>query len=225
MRNSYDDPDFLLLRQIVLCGCLLDYSEIIFNETKIYKFSTRLHIQNELLDIVSETRLLGTIISSDLSWWKNTNDLTRKGYQRLEIIRKLYEFNVPIKDLVLIYTMYVRSILEFNCRVWHFSLTIAQSEDLERVQKIACKIILKDQYISYDTARYSLNIETLEERRLMLCKRFATNCLKYEKTKNMFPLNTDPKSRHSEKYQVKFARNSRLLYSAIPQMQRLLNDK
>ena len=73
-------------------------------------------------------------------------------------------------------------------------LTIAQSEDLERVHKIACKIILKDQYISYDTARDSLNIETLEERRLMLCKRFATNCLKYEKTKNMFPLNTDPKS-------------------------------
>ena len=35
MRNSYDDPDFLLLRQIVSCGSLLDFSEIIFNETKI----------------------------------------------------------------------------------------------------------------------------------------------------------------------------------------------
>ena len=46
---------------------------IIFNYTTNYQFSTRLYIQNTLLEIVEETKLLGCIISSDLTWWSNTN--------------------------------------------------------------------------------------------------------------------------------------------------------
>ena len=89
------------------------------------------------------------MVTQNLTWWENTNYLTRKGYQRLQLLKKLYEFKVPIKDLVVIYTLYVRSVLEFNCCVWHFNLTKAQEEELERVQKIACKLILKEQYYSY----------------------------------------------------------------------------
>ena len=90
---------------------------MIFNYTLNYQFSTRLYIQNTLLEIVNETKLLGCIISSDLTWWSNTNYITRKAYQRLEIIRRLYEFNISKSDLALIFTLYVRSILEFNCCV------------------------------------------------------------------------------------------------------------
>ena len=87
---------------------------MIFNFTHNYQFSTRLYLQDTLLNIVSETKLLGTWISSDLTWWKNTNFITKKAYQKLEIVRKLYTFNVSIPDLVLIYTLYIRSTLEFN---------------------------------------------------------------------------------------------------------------
>ena len=117
--------------------------------------------------------------------------------------------------------LYVRSILEFNCCVWHFSLTKGQEEELERVQKVACKIILKDQYISYENALETLKLENLSQRRTKLCKRFALNSLRYEKSKDMFPLD---KGRNRNKYKVNFARHSRLLNSAIPQMQRLLNQ-
>ena len=195
---------------------------IIFNYTNNYQFSTRLRVQDALLEIVEETKLLGSVVSSDLTWWKNTNYLTQKGYQRMLIIKKLYEFDVPIKDLVHIYTLYIRSMLELNCCVWHFNITQAESNDLERVQKVACKIILKDQYASYESALTMLNLQNLSDRRLMLVKRFAQSCLKQEKSKDMFPVNNQ---RNSDKYKVKFARNSRLLNSAIPQMQRLLNEK
>ena len=66
--------------------------------------------------------------------------ITTKAYQRLELIRKLYEFKVPLIDLTHIYTLYVRSILEFNCCVWHFSITKTESEDIERVQKLHAKL-------------------------------------------------------------------------------------
>ena len=51
---------------------------IIFNYTRIYQSVTRLYLEDKLLEIVSETKLLGTVISSDLTWWKNTNFLHRK---------------------------------------------------------------------------------------------------------------------------------------------------
>ena len=194
---------------------------MIFNYTNNYQFSTRLYLQSELLEIVQSTKLLGTIVTQDLTWWENTNYLTRKGYQRLQLLKKLYDFNVPTSDLVLIYTLYVRSILEFNSCVWHFNLTKAQEEDLERVQKVACKIILKDQYQSYENALTHLKLENLIIRRRRLCKKFAFNSLKHDKAKDMFPRDY---SRNKNVYKLYCTRHSRLLNSAIPQMQRLLNE-
>ena len=176
------------------------------------------HLILQLSQCSCQTR---TIISSDLSWHENTRYITQKAYKRLQILRKLYDFAVPIPDLVHIYTLYVRSVLEFNSCVWHFNLTDEDTEIIERVQKNALKIILKDQYISYANALHTTKLETLEERRLTLCKRFAVKCTKNPRLAEMFPLDT---TRHSNKFKVMFARNSRLLHSAIPQMQRLLNS-
>ena len=199
---------------------------IIFNYTHNYQFSTRMYIEDTLIEIVNQTKLLGCLISSDLTWWANTNCITTKAYKRLALIRKLYEFNVPLCDLSHIYTLYVRSILEFNCCVWHFSITKAESSDLERVQKVACKIMLKENYTSYENALATLHLENLETRRLMLCTRFAKKCLKFDKSREMFPRNDDNTHniRNSEEFQVNFARNNRLRDSAIPMMQRLLNQ-
>ena len=194
---------------------------MVFNFTHNSQFTTRLQINGKPLEEVKTKKLLGTIVSSDLTWWENTNFIVKKAYQRLEIIRKLYEFNIPINDLVQIYTIYVRSILEFNCCVWHFNITKEESSEIERVQKIALKLILKGQYLSYQQALDQTKLCTLENRRVMLCKRFAIKSAKNKATTRMFPLDN---TRHSNKYKVTFARSSRLLNSAIPQMQRILNS-
>ena len=66
--------------------------------------------------------------------------------------------------------------------------------DLERVQKVACKIILQDNYLSYEEALEDLNLQPLSERRHLLCLKFAKKCLKHEKAKDMFPLNNEPRN-------------------------------
>ena len=63
-----------------------------------------------------------------------------------------------MKDLVLIYISYIRSLLEQSCVVWHSSLTEADSEKLERVQKVSLRIILKDSYECYDQQESSLSL-------------------------------------------------------------------
>jgi hypothetical protein len=181
---------------------------------------------NNLLETVTSTKLLGTIIQSDLKWQENTDMLVKKGYQRMMILHKLYEFNVPDEDMVTIYVLFLRSILEQSCVVWHTSLTVEEITDLERVQKVACKIILKDRYDNYEQALNYLNLDKLSKRRDDLCLRFSKKCLKMNKTKDMFPLNHNTQQdnlRFTEKYMVQHATTGRLLDSAIPQMQRALN--
>ena len=122
--------------------------------------------------------------------------------------------------------MYIRTVLEYNSSVWFSSITQEENNDIERVQKCACKIILKGEYTDYNAALARLKIQTLSERRKMLAKRFAVKCTKSEKFQNLFPVNDKQfmDLRKSEKYTVNFSRTLRLCKSSIPAMQRLLNQ-
>ena len=68
---------------------------------------------------------------------------------RLRFLHKLVSFSVPADDLINIYKLYISSIVELSCQVRHSSLTLENVHDLERIQKIALKIILQDVYTIY----------------------------------------------------------------------------
>ena len=198
---------------------------MIFNFCEDYQFRTRLYVENTLLETIQETKLLGTIVTSDLTWHSNTNMLVRKSFMRMQILHKLSSFSVSQNDLKEIYILYIRSILEQNCQVWHFSLSEEDKISLERVQKVAFKVILKSRYIDYENALKVMQLKTLEERRSYLCLKFAKKCIKHPVANEMFPLNppSEHYTRRHEKFKVQKARTSRLRDSSIPQMQRLLN--
>ena len=197
---------------------------MIVNFTEDYQFSTRLTIEDQPLTQVNEARLLGVLIRDDLSWKSNTQHTVRQAYKRMVILHKLSEFSMTTDDLVEIYKIYIRSILESSAVVWHSSLTEGERHSFERVQKVALKVILKTAYIDYEQALGKTGLETLEQRRENLCIRFAKACTKNPKTEKMFPLNHNiANTRHHEKYYVQPGRTSRLQNSTIPYMQRLLN--
>ena len=124
------------------------------------------------------------------------------------------------------YILYIRSILEVSAVVWHSSLTLEDETALGRVQKTALKIILSDQYDGYEMALEKTGLATLKERRVDLCLSFAKKCTQNPKTADMFPLRqSNVNTRNPEKYFVTPASTDRLAKSAIPYMQRLLNEK
>ena len=142
------------------------------------------------------------------------------------MLHKLVEFNVPVEDLLTIYILYIRSVLEQSCQVWHSSLTFENLTDIERVQKNALRIILKEEYETYAHALAITGLDFLVDRREQLCLKFAKACLKNENVCDMFPRNPSehlPEVRDREEFHVSFARTERLRKSAIPHMQRLLN--
>ena len=101
--------------------------------------------------------------------------------------------------------------------MWHSSLNKGEKYGLERVQKVALKIILRDQYISYEDALQLCNLKTLSDRRSGLCLSFAKKCLKNEKTLDIFPLNDEVRTtRISEKNKLTKANTDRLASLDIP---------
>ena len=87
------------------------------------------------------------------------------------------------------------------------------------------KIILKNEYGSYEDSLEKLKLQNLSERREMLAARFANKCANDERFNDLFPLNCEMNLRDVEKYKVKFATTGRLQKSSIPAMQKLLNKQ
>ena len=200
---------------------------LIFNYTDNYQFTTRLSMNGQVLEVIDSTKLLGTIISNTLSWDQNTAFIVKKANARMQLLRKVASFGASQAELKDVYVLFIRSLLEQNATVWHSSLTENNITDLERVQKTAVKIILGDQYQSYEQGLLKLDIENLSERRKTLCLRFAQKCTKNPKTSNMFPKNIkihNMETRQPEVFKIQHANTERLQKSSIIYMQHLLND-
>jgi hypothetical protein len=108
-----------------------------FSKTSI----PQLIINNKQIERVDTFKLLGIVISSDLSWGPHVSYMLHKISKRYYIIYQLARIGIPQYDIIEIYCAVIRSVLEYACAVWHAGLTTAQSEDLERVQKRSLRII------------------------------------------------------------------------------------
>ena len=70
---------------------------MIFNFCKEFQFTSRIQLESEIMEIVSETKLLGVIVNSNLSWDENTKHLVKKANARMRILHKLVSFSVTRK--------------------------------------------------------------------------------------------------------------------------------
>ena len=201
---------------------------MIFNFSKKHQFTTRLTVNDAKIDIVKEAKLLGVILTDKLTWHKNTKELTKKAFMRMKLLNAASGFTKSKQELKSIYLTFIRSVLEQSAVVWHSSLKKKNRNDLERVQKAATRVIMGKHFTNYKNALKELNLQTLENRREMLCLKFAKNCLKNEKVKNLFPFKKSEhrmKKRNQNMFEIKRNRTERLQESALPYMRKLLNKE
>ena len=91
------------------------------------------------IETVHDFKLLGVIISSNLSWNAHVNYICTKASKRLYALRLLKRFGAPAKDLIIVYCAFTRPVVEYFFPVWHFSLTQSLSDQSEHIQKRAIK--------------------------------------------------------------------------------------
>ena len=156
-----------------------------FNFSRNHDFPPELAIGgfSEQVKVVSETRLLGIMLTDDLKWARNTEFICKKAYKKMWTLRRMKVLDLEPYVILDVYLKEIRSVLELAVPAWHSGLTKKQSADIERVQRVAVSIILTDcktglcEY-SYNMALVILDIEPLEVRREQLCKTFAKKTLK-----------------------------------------------
>ena len=57
--------------------------QIIFNFSRKNQFTTKLSVNKKNIEVVKEVKLLGTLLTDDLKWGKNTREIVRKAYARM----------------------------------------------------------------------------------------------------------------------------------------------
>ena len=139
---------------------------------------------------VSESKILGVVLQSDLKWNAHVAMTTKKANKRLHLLRLCKKAGVIPTDLVMIYTSIVRSVLEYCCVVWHPSLPNYLQIEVERIQKRALAIIYP--HIDYEQSLQKSKLKTLFERREVQCKKVFINMQKAShKLHNLLP---DPRT-------------------------------
>ena len=83
---------------------------MIFNNSKKFQFSSDLKLKGERLQIVDEAKLLGTIITNDLKWNKNTHKIVKDANLRMRMLHIASKFMNNKEDLLHIYKTFIRSL-------------------------------------------------------------------------------------------------------------------
>ena len=160
--------------------------EMVFTTTPQICERQEILIGDTVIEKVTESKVLGVTIQSNLKWNAHIDNTIKKANKRLYLLRLCKRAGVAEGDLVSIYTCLIRSILEYCCTVWHTSLPNYLHNDLERVQRRALQTVFPG--FEYEECLKKSNLKTLYLRREELCKKLFTNmCCKEHKLNGLLP--------------------------------------
>ena len=124
-------------------------------------------IESTPIDQVSEMKYLGVTITSDLSWSKHISKISSKARKVAGLVYRKFYKHLATPALLKLYLSTVRPILEYCSSVWDPHL-IKDIVLLERVQRFALRICLKDWHSDSDTLLQQADLPSLRNRRAFL---------------------------------------------------------
>ena len=202
-----------------------------FNFSRTNDFPPELTIKgfNDQLDVISETKLLGIMLTNDLKWASITEFICKKAYGKMWTLRRMKVLDVDPTVILDVYLKEIRAVLELAVPAWHSGLTQRQSADIERVQKVALKIILSDHRtgksdFTYDMALVTLDLEPLEVRRDKLCLTFAQKTMKSRHSDIFVENGSEHYTRDKAIYYENKSNTRRCFNSPLHFLTRLLNN-
>ena len=160
---------------------------MIFDKSRNLDFPPEIAFKNgELLECIETTKLLGVYLTSDLKWQENCSQIFKKAMSKMWLLRRLKKLDMEEEVILDYYLKEIRPLAEHGVAIWNSGLTKSQENELEKIQKIALKIILQDSYTSYEVACTLFNLLPLKFRRLQLCTNFALKLFKSDRGTEFF---------------------------------------
>ena len=113
-------------KEIVICFCR--------NDNHVASIP-RIVIDNNDIERVTQANVLGVTLSSDLTWNAHVDTIVSKARKRVFTIYQLKRAGIRQCDLLRVYVSVIRPVLEYACPVWHTSLPMYLSDNIETIQK------------------------------------------------------------------------------------------
>lgn len=177
-----------------------------------------LHLANQVLEEVGSYRYLGVHITTTLSWSVHIQGLCTKARKLVGMMYRQFYGWADTDTLRLLYITNIRPHLEYACELWDPS-TKKDIDNLEKVQKFACRVCLKRWDLSYEDMLRLLDLPLLSTRRryLKLCSmwKIVHNVLFYPE--NVFVRNTNTLLRRNSvtRFCRPFSRCNYVFYSFV----------
>ena len=171
--------------------------EIVINFQRNEPVFPPIEINGINVERVEKATILGLLITQDMKWNAHVDKITTKAAKRLYLMKQLKRSGLSDNDLKCFYIASIRSILEYACQVFHYGLPEYLSDQIERIQKRALRIICPD--LSYSEAIEELDMETLKTRRKGLCTKVFKSIVndKHHKIHHLLP------TKHSNTYNLR----------------------
>ena len=148
---------------------------MLFNFSHKLDFPPILNLGGDNLQVVSESRILGLIVSDDLKWNSHVSFACSKARRRIWMLRRMMQLGLDAEIILDFYQKEIQSVLEYGAVVFHGGLTQQLSDEIESVQQLVLSLL--SGYIgvkfSYNEACIYFYTEKLQSRRLDLCKTFV----------------------------------------------------
>ena len=129
--------------------CLNNSPPLVFGETFIERVNTHKH--------------LGLILSSDLNWTQQINEVSLKANRKLSVLRSVKLLERSTLDLL--YKLTVRSVIDYALPVYYKSLKLTDLARLNNIQYKAAKLVTGASHLSNkDKLNLELGWEGISER-------------------------------------------------------------
>ena len=195
-------------KEMVICFCC--------NDNHVASIP-RIVIDNNDIERVTQAKVLGVTLSSDLTWNAHVDTIVSKARKRVFTIYQLKRAGISQCDLLRVYVSVIRPVLEYACPVCHTSPPMHLSDNIETIQKRCLRTIFPGH--SYDEARSISNLPTIFERRTKLYQSYFRKMHNADHKLNMLLPNQRNISYDLRTYNtlpVPLARTDRFRRSLIP---------
>ena len=177
------------------------------------------------LEVIYQLKLVGLVISSDLSWTAHVEYTIKRVNGVLWQLTRFRNLGATTDKLLHFYILKIRSILMFGSVCFHSSLTKELSQRLELQQRRSLAVILGSQYRSYRHALSLTSLPRLDTLREDACLKWALRAQENPLHTDIFPLNiSEVNTRYRSKFREYLCFSSKYYNSAVPYMTRALNQ-
>ena len=160
-------------------------SKILFFNNKKMDGTLDFECNGSRLEQTESMKVIGYMFQSNMRIDEQVKLMINKTHPAVWGLRKLMGNGATKEQGKIFYVSMVRSLMEVNVPVWNGRLSNKDIEQLEKIQKKCFKLILKNNYQSYENAKSTLSLESLAERRLRLSLNFVKKAAKHHPA--MFP--------------------------------------